>query len=59
MISRMVKMFLVRDGNPAWITDRKYPEQFRPLFSLFRKIAVAPWSLNETDLVFNNTTWSR
>ena len=59
MISRMVNMFLVRDGNPAWITEKKYPDQFKPLFNLFRKLAVAPWSLNENDLVFSSNTWSR
>lgn len=53
----MVNMFLVRDGSPSWITDKKYPDQFRPLFGLFRKIAVAPWSLKENDLNFSKSAW--
>lgn len=59
MISRMANMFLVRDGSLSWITEKKYPEQFKPLFGLFRKIAVAPWSLNESDLDFGTTTWDK
>lgn len=59
MIARMVNMFLVRDGNPNWITDRKYPEQFKPLFGLFRKISTMPWSLNENDLNFSKSTWGK
>jgi hypothetical protein len=42
----MANMFLVRGGSPSWITDKKYPQQFNQLFGLFRKIAVAPFSLN-------------
>lgn len=59
MISRMIKMFLVRDGNVSWIKERKYPEQFKPLFILFRKMSVAPWSINEKDLMFKNSNWNR
>lgn len=59
MTARMVNMFLVRDGNISWIKDKKYPEQFKPLFGLFRKIAVAPWSINEGDLVFPTSNWDK
>lgn len=59
MIARMVNMFLVRDGNISWIKEKKYPEQFKPLFGLFRKIAVAPWSINEADLEFSKGTWDK
>lgn len=59
MIARMVNMFLVRDGNPSWLKEKKFPEQFKPLFGLFRKIAVAPWSLTESDFVFANSNWDK
>ncbi len=59
MITRMANMFLVRGGSPSWIIDKKYPSQFNQLFGLFRKITVAPFSLNENDLNFSTTTWGK
>lgn len=59
MIARMVNMFLVRGGSISWIREKKFPDQFKPLFGLFRKIAVAPWSINQSDFEFGNTTWDK